>query len=184
LFRDFVIFANQPTLLMVGVLISVAILMLTVFGFLVAGSRSEKGRKIMRLGGILFVFCLLPLLTARFMAEWQSWREIQPMLRSANIAVRVDGAPLRHQPEFVEALRRMPSFLIGHHSHPLDRGYLADFQTSVGAFQLEIFPDSDEPHEFWVYYPNLLADPIGVGHVFTDAFDGVPAKLEKRTGTI
>lgn len=62
---------------------------------------------------------------------------------------------------------------MGHHSHPTTR-YRLFLTTSRGPLELQLCRDSQDPHEYWVFYPGFDSTKMNdIGHVFTNALDGI-----------
>jgi hypothetical protein len=98
--------------------------------------------------------------------------EIAPRLSNQIESVSVNGARIGKSDLLVEALRNMHG-TIGHHSHPT-ASYQVLLTTSRGSLQLDLERDSQDPHEYWVFYaPFHITRLNDVGHAFTDALDGM-----------
>lgn len=98
--------------------------------------------------------------------------EIAPRLSGQIESVSVNGTQIGNGDLLVEALRNMHG-TVGHHSGPTTR-YRVLLTTSIGALQLDMERDSQDPHEYWVFYPLFhLMKSNDVGHAFTNALDGM-----------
>jgi hypothetical protein len=98
--------------------------------------------------------------------------EIHPRLNSQIEIVKINGSNFQKVHEIVDALRNMHSTL-GHHSHPTTN-YEVSLLTAAGPLTLDLRRDSDDPHEYWVFYPGFFATRLqDVGHAFTSALDGM-----------
>jgi hypothetical protein len=103
--------------------------------------------------------------------------EIRPKLSADIEAVTVNGTPFEATEGFIAALRGMHG-TFGHHSHPTTE-YRLLLKTSNGPLALELRRDSQDPHEYWVFYPEFNATKLqDVGHVFTDALDIIRQRSE------
>jgi len=99
--------------------------------------------------------------------------EIRPLLSSRVESLSVNGAAFKDPDKLVSALRGMFSLTMAHHSHPTNC-FRVLLQTTDGPLELDPCRDSDDPHEYWVYYPNFNTTRANeVGHAFTDALDGM-----------
>ena len=98
--------------------------------------------------------------------------EIKPQLAGKIESVTVNGNPLDNSGPLITALREMHG-TIGHHSHTTTR-YRVVLTTSRGTLPLDLNRDSQDPHEYWVYYPSFHITKLKeVGHAFTDTLDGM-----------
>lgn len=98
--------------------------------------------------------------------------EIKPILSSKVESVTVDGTQISGGDALVDALRKMHG-TIGHHSHPT-RTYQVILRSSFGSLALDFGRDSQDPHEYWVFYPGFHSTTLNaVGHAFTDALDRI-----------
>ena len=83
--------------------------------------------------------------------EYAARMEIAPMLSSRIESVTVNGKPVEPSDAIVKALREMPSTTMAHHSHPTVC-YRIALGSERGPLELDPCRDSDDPHEYWVYY--------------------------------
>jgi hypothetical protein len=98
-------------------------------------------------------------------------QEIKPKLSNNIEAVTVNGNPYDSANGLIADLRAMHD-IMAHHSHPT-RGYQLILKTSGGPLSLQLCRDSDNPHEYWVFYPEYYSTKSNeVGRVFTNALDG------------
>jgi len=98
--------------------------------------------------------------------------EVKPKLTANIEAVTINGTRFDKTSEFFAALRNMHSTM-GHHSHPTTR-YRLFLTTSQGPLELQLCRDSQDPHEYWVFYPGFDSTRKNdIGHVFTNALDGI-----------
>jgi hypothetical protein len=99
--------------------------------------------------------------------------EIEPILFSKVESVTVNGTPVRDPGPLLESLREMYRLSMAHHSHPT-RCYRVVMLGEHGTLELDPCRDSDDPHEYWVYYPSFHVTRMNeVGRAFTDALDGM-----------
>jgi hypothetical protein len=98
--------------------------------------------------------------------------EISPKLSADIEAVTVNGAPFDKTRDLIAALRDMHTTM-GHHSHPV-ASYRLFLRTSRGPLVLQLCRDSEDLHEYWVFYPEFYSTKSNdVAHVFTAALDGM-----------
>jgi hypothetical protein len=98
--------------------------------------------------------------------------EVKPKLTANIDAVTINGARFDETNELLAALRSMQDTM-GHHSHPT-RGYRLFLTTSRGPLELQLCRDSQDPHEYWVFYSGFYSTKMNdIGHVFTNALDGI-----------
>jgi hypothetical protein len=98
--------------------------------------------------------------------------EIRPKLTSNIEAVTVNGTLFDRSNGLIADLRAMHDSF-GHHSHPTS-GYQLILKTSRGPLLLQLCRDSQNPHEYWVFYLEFYSTKSNeVGRVFTDALDGI-----------
>lgn len=85
-------------------------------------------------------------------------------------SVTVDGKPLGPADDLVARIVA-PRRLWGHHSHPTQT-LRARLKGANGTLDLALGRDSDDPHEYWLFYPHYsVTRYYEVGHVFTDRLD-------------
>jgi len=124
-------------------------------------------------GGIVFAAVIGGEFAVGGLIERGAVLEIWPLLSSRIESVTVSGAALKETDAVVNALREMFSPTMAHHSHPT-KCFRVVLQTEKGSLELDPCRDSDNPHEYWVYYPNFKFTRMNeVGHAFTDALDGM-----------
>jgi hypothetical protein len=98
--------------------------------------------------------------------------EVKPKLTASIGAVTINGTRSDKTNELLVALGSMHDTL-GHHSHPTT-GYRLFLATSRGPLELQLCRDSQDPHEYWVFYPAFYSTSANdIGHVFTNALDGI-----------
>jgi hypothetical protein len=96
--------------------------------------------------------------------------EIRPVLAGNIQSVTVNGNAAGRADDLVNAIRNMHS-VMGHHSHPTEN-FQVRLTTSSGQVELDLGRDSDDPHEYWAYYPGFKStNNNSVAHVFTNALD-------------
>ena len=99
-------------------------------------------------------------------ARW----EVGPRLTARIAWVKIDGTEMPDANALVGALRAMHT-TIGHHSHPT-RNFSVVLNTERGYLTLDLRRDSDDPHEYWIFYSGFSATRAnGLGHAFTDTLD-------------
>jgi hypothetical protein len=97
--------------------------------------------------------------------------EIEPLLFGKIDAVTVNGTPIPDPGPLLASLRDMFRSSMAHHSHPTTC-YHVVVRGEAGSLELTPCRDSDDPHEYWVFYPSFHATRLNaVGHAFTDALD-------------
>jgi len=98
--------------------------------------------------------------------------EIHPRLFASIEAMTVNGTQVDKADDLIAALRNMHDTM-AHHSHPTT-GYRLSLKTSRGPLVLRVRRDSQEPHEYWVFYEDFYSTTSNdVGHIFTDALDNL-----------
>ena len=96
--------------------------------------------------------------------------EIRARLSGELESVTINDIPVGDADGLIAAVRDVHD-TIAHHSHPTTR-YRLSIKTSRGSLLLDLARDSQDPHEYWVFYPNFHSTNANeVGRVFTDAFD-------------
>lgn len=104
--------------------------------------------------------------------EHEAWHEMVPQLYGEIESVTVDGIQIGDSGPLVAALRNMQG-TIGHHSHPTT-SHVVVLTTSRGSLPLNLKRDSEDPDEYWVFYPFFQITRFNaVGHAFTDAMEGM-----------
>jgi hypothetical protein len=97
--------------------------------------------------------------------------EVEPKLVANIETVSVNGAPFDNPDGLLAALRSMHDTM-AHHSSPTTGSRLF-LTTSQGPLELQMCRDSQDPHEYWVFYPRFYSTKTNdIGHVFTNALDG------------
>jgi hypothetical protein len=96
--------------------------------------------------------------------------EIHPKLSADIRSLTVNGSQFAKADELIASLRNIRD-TTAHHSHPTTE-YRVFLNTSQGPLGLHVCRDSDDPHEYWVFYPNFHSTASNdVGHIFTEALD-------------
>ena len=89
---------------------------------------------------------------------------------SGNYIVYVNQRPISDSATVISVLKAM-SPAIPHHSHPTNR-IQVDIQTDKVNLRLELRRDSDNPQEYWVFYPKYTVTSNNeIGRINTAAFD-------------
>lgn len=98
--------------------------------------------------------------------------EVNPKLTDNIEALTINGTRLDKTDELLVDLRSMRG-TVGHHSHPTI-GYRLNLSSSRGPLELQLCRDSQDPHEYWVFYAGFYSTKMNdIGHVFTNALDGI-----------
>jgi len=98
--------------------------------------------------------------------------EIKPKLSSNIEAVTINEVEFDRGNGLIEDLRALRD-APAHHSHPT-RGFRVILKTSRGPLALQLCRDSENPHEYWVFYPGFYSTKSNeVGRVFTAALDSI-----------
>jgi hypothetical protein len=96
--------------------------------------------------------------------------EIHPKLSADIESLTVNGTQFARADDLIAAFRKMRD-TTAHHSHPTT-GYRVSLNTSHGPLALRVCRDSQDPHEYWVFYPDFYSTASNdVGHIFTEALD-------------
>jgi len=85
--------------------------------------------------------------------------------------IRVNGKPAKDRDEILTVLKKL-HWIFPHHSHPTRR---IDVEVSNQSQHLVLWVcrDSDDPREYWVFYPKYLITAHNeVGRLVTPIFDG------------
>lgn len=97
--------------------------------------------------------------------------EIKSKLYSNIDAITINGTKLEDNNALLAALRGMRD-TAAHHSSPTTI-YRLVLDSANGPLELCLRRDSQDPHEYWIFYPDFYSTEINsVGRVFTDALDG------------
>jgi hypothetical protein len=99
-------------------------------------------------------------------------KEIRPKLFANVAGVEVNGTPAKNRAALVDAVRNMHD-IMAHHSSPRIR-FEVLLETANGPLALCLGRDSQDNHEYWVYYSGFHSTQSNeIGHVFTSALDGM-----------
>lgn len=121
--------------------------------------------------GMVFVGVIGAEFTLVAFVKHEAFREIDPQLYGKIESVTVNGIQIGNSGPLVTALRNMQG-TIGHHSHPTKR-YRVLLTTARGSLALDMERDSEDPEEYWVFYPYFHITRLNpLGHAFTDALEG------------
>jgi len=116
-------------------------------------------------GGIIASFFLFDAVIKSAALE-----EMGPMLSSRIESATVNGSLFEQVDELAAVLRGVHD-APAHHSHTV-KGYEVWVKTELGPLTLRLCRDSQNPHEYWVFYPRFHStDSSEVGRVFTDLLD-------------
>ncbi len=130
----------------------------------------NKGRAPLFLGFVVFGGILVFELVFTEFVKHAAWEEIRPKLFSNIGSVSVNGAMADDTNAIVRAVRETKG-VSAHHSHPTTE-YRVILDTSRGPLYLRLCRDSDNPSEYWVFYPDFhVTESNEVGRTFTDALD-------------
>ena len=117
--------------------------------------------------GAAVIVGLLVAATSGSIAQFQ----VQQLLESASrgAAVSINGQEVPNGDEVLTALRGL-SDLPAHHSHPVKK---ITVKVSDGSHVLLwLGRDSDNPREYWIYYPkHLITRNNEIGRIITPLFD-------------
>ena len=92
--------------------------------------------------------------------------------RSRSIQVRVEQRSVADSAKALAVLRAVQA-IPAHHSHPTNTIDVS-LHSERGSLSLRLGRDSNDPHEYWVFYPKYhTTDNNAVYHLITDYFDGV-----------
>jgi hypothetical protein len=117
--------------------------------------------------GIAVLVGLLVAATSTSISQFQ----IQQLLESVphGASVSIDGHPVQNSDQILNMLRGLRD-LPAHHSHPTKRIRI-DINGSKHLI-LELGRDSDNPQEYWVFYPrHLITRSNEIGRIITPLFD-------------
>jgi len=99
-------------------------------------------------------------------------QDIRPRLDADILSVTVNGTRVEKFGDVVAALRSI-QHSEPHHSSPTTE-YQILLATAKGPLKLQLCRDSQNPHEYWVYYPDPRPVTTNeIGRVFTSALDGL-----------
>jgi hypothetical protein len=89
---------------------------------------------------------------------------------SGNYTVDVNQQRVRDSDIVISALKEITPYW-AHHSHPTTR-IRVDIRSDTGGLTLELGRDSDNPQEYWVFYPEHgVTSNTEIGRITTAAFD-------------
>jgi len=129
-----------------------------------------RGRSNIVLGFAIFGAVVVGEFASTEFIKHAAWEEIRPKLFSNIEAVSVNGSETGNGDSLVAALRETHTTM-AHHSHPTTE-YWVILDTSRGSLYLRLCRDSDNPHEYWMYYPGFQTTKLNeVGRTFTDVLD-------------
>jgi hypothetical protein len=134
-------------------------------------SPPNRWRRSSLISAIVFVGIIGGELAVAAVIKHAALEEIGSQLSCPVESVAVDGVRINGSGRLMNAIRNMHG-TIGHHSHPTKR-YHVSIGTSCGQLHLDFARDSQDPHEFWVFYPGFYSTRLSdIGHAFTDVLDG------------
>ena len=121
-------------------------------------------------GGLIFAALIGGEFAVNGFTKRAALKEIRPKLYANIESMTVNGVELVNDPDLITALRGMHD-APAHHSEPTV-SYQLLLQTERGPLTLLLRRDSQNKHEYWVYYPGFHSTQDNeVGRVFTDALD-------------
>jgi hypothetical protein len=130
----------------------------------------NRGRSLIVLGFAIFGAVVVAEFASTEFIKHSAWEEIRPKLFSKMETVSVNGSETGDGAALVAALRETHATM-AHHSHPTTE-YWVILDTSRGPLYLRLCRDSDNPHEYWVYYSGFHTTKLNeLGRAFTDALD-------------
>jgi len=121
---------------------------------------------------LVFVAAIVLAITTAEIIGSLSRSEVLNYLRglSGNYIVSIDRRRISDPALIVSALKQM-SPVLGHHSHPTSN-IQVEIQSANGTLDLELRRDSDNPQEYWVFYPKYLVTSNNeIGRITTPVFD-------------
>jgi hypothetical protein len=175
---DRIIYPLQPFIILIALIVwgFAAIDQISAIRSRMPGSPQWVSRKFIA-SALVFVGIIGGEFAVATIIKLAALNEIRPKLSADVEAVSLDNVPFERTDGLVTALRNMHDTM-GHHSHPTTRDRLL-VKTSRGPLGLELRRDSQDVHEYWVFYPEFNSTKMNdVGHVFTDALDGVSPRWE------
>ncbi len=118
------------------------------------------------IGPILFTIIFTQILI--FQARTQTSQFLNSM--SPEYKVEVNGKELRDKKGFTDTVQNLYS-TIGHHSHPTESLFI-DVTDKKGHLKLLAAKDSDQPDEYWIFYPSFeTLKRNEIGRIRTHLFD-------------
>jgi hypothetical protein len=96
--------------------------------------------------------------------------EIRPRLSSRIESISINGKPFERVEELAPALRGIRH--VGAHHSDTVKEYDLRIQTEQGSLNLTLCRDSENPHEYWVFYDGFHSTLSGeIGRTYTDVLD-------------
>jgi hypothetical protein len=116
---------------------------------------------------IAIIVGLVAAASSKSIAQFQVQRFLESQSRGATVSI--NGQRVQNGDEVLTALKSL-SDLPAHHSHPVKK---ITVEISDGTrLVLWLGRDSDNPREYWVYYPkHLITRNNEVGRIITPLFD-------------
>lgn len=122
-------------------------------------------------GGVVFSSVIIAEFMATGLLKRAARNEIIARLSGTVESVSVNGSPSQRPNEIVAALRRLHG-IMPHRSYPAGQ-YDVLVQTARDTLLLRVCRDSQDAHEYWVYYPGFHATTVNaIGKIDTTALDG------------
>jgi uncharacterized membrane protein (DUF485 family) len=134
----------------------------------------KKNTEIKRFFAAIAVFCgiIILLVYESIVVKPAAQTEVRPYLAAEITAVNVEGKPFYNSTLLIEDIRKM-SEPMAHHSHPIHKFEIL-LKTSKGNLILFLGRDSQNPQEYWVFYPGFKGTKLNkIGTVFTAALDNL-----------
>jgi len=102
----------------------------------------------------------------------EAQNEVNKLLLSEIVSIHIDGATSSHANQWLFDLRHLDtSFSRYHQSHPI-RTITVLLQTKKGDLELKLGRDSDNPQEYWVFYPHFITTSYNdIGKIVTTSLD-------------
>jgi hypothetical protein len=118
----------------------------------------------------LFIGSLLAIFLVSGIVCRRGRSEVREFLNGAN-QVAINGKLISDPRSTLEALRSLGE-LPAHHSHDT-KIIRVIVRGKTGQIILNLGRDSDNPREYWVFYPRYRTTTSNdIGHIITSAFDG------------
>jgi len=122
-----------------------------------------------------FLFFMIPVVIGLFAGETSKVIGHDLVMRAleslkSDYELRVNGTPARDPDQILATLKKL-RWIFPHHSHPTRR---IDVELSDQSQHLLLWVcrDSDDPREYWVFYPKYLVTSHNeVGRIVTPSFD-------------
>ena len=121
---------------------------------------------------LAFAVPILAFMLAAALSKSFAQDEVRTKLNvvNANCRVSISGQSVENAEPILRALRSL-RWAQAHHSHPTHRIGI-NISDSEHELSLILARDSDDPHEYWVFFPeHSITAANEVGSIFTNVFD-------------